>query len=201
METRTIRGLAVLLPGEDPEDLEPIDGLPRDSATVNERIVIGDAWTRAHLTGVVVNRCWLVNADLASVRLEGVTLDRCVLRGCTLVGANLTDATLKNVIFENCRLDYATFSNVRASGPVAFLGCSLAEATLDRCKLTSTVFDGCKLAATTFEACDLRGADMRGNDLSKTVGITSLRGATLSPEQLPGVTEAIIHELDLKIKA
>lgn len=180
METRTIRGLAVLLPGEDPEDLEAVDGLSRDGAAVNEHIVTGDSWTRAHLTDVVVNRCWLVNADLSSIRLEGVTLDRCVLRGCTLVGANITDATLKNVIFENCRLDYATFSNVRASAPVAFLGCSLAD--------------------TTFEASDIRGADLRGNDLSTIVGITSLRGATLSSEQLSGLTEAFIHDLDLKVK-
>ncbi|MQA27598.1 MAG: hypothetical protein GEU94_19535 [Micromonosporaceae bacterium] len=201
MKTRTIRDLTILLPGEDPADLEPLDAPPRDDEAIARRLITGQAWTRAHITSATLSGCWLINADLSAMVFESVTLDRCVLRGATLIGARLADVTLKNVIFENCRLDYATFHNTRTTGPTAFLGCSLTETTLEHCKLTQAAFDGCKLAGTTLDATDLRSADLRGNDLSTIAGITCLRGATVSEDQLPSITDALARDLELRIKA
>lgn len=201
MDTRKIRDLTVLLPGDDPEDLDSISDIPKDKTTVAGRVIEGDVWTRTELAGCTISRCWFINADLSSIDYTKVTLDRCVLRGCTLIGAHLTETTFKNVIFENCRFDFATLTAVRTAGPVAFIGCSLTETVFDRCKLTTVSFDGCKLNAPTFTHCDMRGTDLRGNDLSKTIGVTtSLRGATISDDQMIHLTEAIIRELELTIK-
>ncbi|HCT77612.1 MAG TPA: hypothetical protein DGG94_19760 [Micromonosporaceae bacterium] len=201
VDTRKVRELAILLPGDEPDDLDPIDGIPKDKTTVAGRLISGEAWTRVKLTGCTITRCWLVNADLASIDFTEVTFDRCVFRGCSLIGAHLTESALKNVIFENCRLDYATFTTVRTTGPVAILGSSLTETVFDRCKLNALVVDSCKLNAPTFTACDMRGTDLRGNDLSKTIGVTtSLRGSILSEDQVIGFTEAVTRELELTIK-
>jgi len=201
VDTRKVRDLTILLPGEEPEDLDPVDGTPHDRTNVSARLIQGDVWVRARLEGGTIARSWFTNADLASIDLTGTTLDRCFLRGCSLIGAHLADVTLKNVIFENCRLDYATLTTVRAAAPVAFLGCSFTETALNRCKLTLVAFDGCKLNAPTFAACDMRGADLRGNDLSKTIGVTtSLRGCIISESQVAGFIDAVTRELDLTIK-
>lgn len=202
VDTRTIRDLAILLPGEQPKDLEPVGAVPKEKAVIAARLVEGDSWTRARLIDCTITRCWVVNADLTSTEfIAGTVLDRCVLKGCTLIGAHLIQATLKNVIFENCRFDYATLNTVRAIGPVGFIGCSMTETVFERCKLSSSVFDGCKLNAPTFTECDMRGADMRGNDLSKTVGVTtSFRGAVIAEDQMPGFTEAVTRDLELNIK-
>lgn len=200
MDTRALRDLAVLLPGEDPDDLDQLDGPPCEGSALAERLVTGDAWTRAQLVKMNISRSWFVNADLASCRFDSVTLDRCVLNGCTLVGAQWNDVTLKNVVFENCRIDYATFTDIRTVASVALIGCSLTEATFTRCKLGVAAFDGCRLTATSFEASDLRGADLRGNDLSSVTGIESLRGAIVSDDQLPGLIEAVVSDLDLSVR-
>jgi uncharacterized protein YjbI with pentapeptide repeats len=107
---------------------------------------------------------------------------------------------MKNVLFEHCRLDSVTFDQVRATGPTAFVGCSLSETLFARCGLGAVTFDGCKLTSVTFESADLRVADLRGNDLSTLVGIGWLHGAVISSDQLPGLTEALIRDLDLIVK-
>ena len=201
METRTIRQTTVVLPCQEADDLEPCDAPPPNGTAISGRAVKADSWTRAILTSVTIARTRFTNADLSSARFDGVSWDRCSLRGCTLVGAHLEGGTLKNVIFENCRLDYATLSKIRATGPVAFLGCSMTETMINRCQFSGAVFDACKLTDTEFDSTDLRGADLRGNDLSNLVGVQSLRQTILSPGQLAGLTEATVRELALTLKS
>lgn len=148
MDTRTLRQLAVLLPGEEPDELDHTEQPPRDGANLTERLVTGETWSRAQLARVTVSRSWLVDADLASSRFDGVTLDRCVLKGCTLVGSQWTGATFKNVMLENCRLDYATFTDLRAVAGVALIGCSLVETVFSRSKLNVLAVDGSRLTST-----------------------------------------------------
>jgi uncharacterized protein YjbI with pentapeptide repeats len=202
METRKIRDLEILLPGEDADELELVDFIPAEKAVIAARQITGDMWSRMRIIDATITRCWFVNADLASSEfIGGTVLDRCVLKGCTFVGAHLTEVVLKNVIFENCRFDYATLTLLRAAGPIAFTGCSFTETVFDRCKLTPAVFDGCKLNAPSFVACDLRGADFRGNDLAKTIGVTtSFRGTVISEDQFVAFTEAVTRELELTVK-
>lgn len=201
VDTRKIRDLVILLPGDEPEDLDAVDSIPADKSIVAGQVVERDVWTRTKLTGCTITRSWLINADLSTIDYSEIAFDRCVFRDCSLMGARLSESTLKNVIFENCRFDYATLTTVRATGPVVFLGCSLTETMFDRCKLGTAVFDGCKLSAPIFKSCDLRGADLRGNDLSKVIGVTtSLHGSVISEDQFVAFTEAVTRELELTIK-
>lgn len=200
MDTRTIRRIAVTLPGDEPEDLDSYETVPADGATVAGATISGDIWARATLTGVRVSRTWLVNADLSGTRIEVGAWDRVAARGCTLVGATLHGVSMRNVLFENCRLDYATLDKIRATGPVAFLGCSLTDTQLTGCQLPDAVFDGCRFANTQLDGTDLRGADLQGNDLAGLVGISSIEGATIGYEQLSALTSAVVRDFDLTIR-
>ncbi|MGH3648904.1 MAG: pentapeptide repeat-containing protein [Micromonosporaceae bacterium] len=200
MEARTVHDLTVLLPGEDPDELDLAHQPPRTGETVARQCVTGSAWARASIHDAVVTNSWLINADLSAARFARITFDRCVLRGCSLVGTHLAESAFKNVIFENCRLDYATVDNARSAGPVAFIDCSFTETDLRQCSLRHSVFTGCRLDATSFGDCDLRDADLRENDLTQLSGAVSLRGAILAEEQLPALTEALVRDLELKIR-
>lgn len=197
MNTRTVRDTTLLLPGDERETLDAAGTPPHDGATVADRLISGDAWVRATLDRVTITRSHMINADLSSTHIIDNKWDRCVLRGCTLIGANLAGGMFKNIIFDNCRFDYAVLDHIRATGPVAFLGCALTETTFSHCTFNAVIFDGCKIAAALFDSTDLRGADLRGNDLSAVAGIPSLRGAIVSEEQIPDLTNALIHDLAL----
>ena len=119
--------------------------------------------------------------------------------GCTFVGADVHTVTLRDVIFENCRLDYATLHRVKTTGPVAFVGCSLTEATFAASTLSTAVFDDCKFSGLSFSESDLRGADLPGNDLSGLTSATALRGATLSDAQVPALANLVLRELAMTI--
>lgn len=190
----------LLLPGDDLDDSDPYDVVPAQGTTVSGCTVTGDSWIRAELIAVKITRTYITNADMSSARFTTVSWDRCHLRGCSLIGAHFDAGSMKNVIFENCRLDYAAFDQIRAIGPVAFLDCSMTETTLIRCQLTDAIFDGCKFSSTQLDAVDLRGADLRDNDLSGLTGISSLRGALLAREQLPSLTEAVVHDFGLTVR-
>src|SRR4051812_8287690 len=129
MNARTIRDTTLLLPGDENETFDAAGAPPPNGASVADRLVSGDAWTRATLNKVTITRSRMTNADLSSTRVIDNKWDRCELRGCTLIGANLGGGTFKNVIFDNCRLDYAVLDRIRATGPVAFVGCVLTETT------------------------------------------------------------------------
>lgn len=199
MQIRAIRDTKVALPGDEPEDLEPFDQLPRDGESIIERVISGETWTRGTLDGLVLRRSWLTGADLNAATFANATLDRCVLTGCSLVGTTFDTVTAKDVIFDNCRLDYATFERFRSAGPVAFVGCSLTETAFNASTLTAAVFDNCRLAGVSFDGSDMRGADLRGNDLAGLTGATALRGAVLAESQLPALTDVLVFELSIKV--
>jgi uncharacterized protein YjbI with pentapeptide repeats len=199
MQFRAVRDTKVTLPGEEPDDLEPLDRLPREGESITERVISADAWVRGNLTGLTLRRSWLTGADLSSATFANATLDRCVLTGCSLVGATFDRVSAKDVVFDNCRLDYATFARFKTAGPVAFVGCSLTETEFSASALTAAVFDNCKLAGVTFDSCDLRGADLRGNDIAGLTAATGLRGVVLAEWQLPALTEVLVSELSIKL--
>ncbi|MBB5866696.1 uncharacterized protein YjbI with pentapeptide repeats [Allocatelliglobosispora scoriae] len=200
MDVRKIRETTIALLDE-PDLLDPVAGVPRHHQAVSEAVISGDVWARAELVGVSVSRSWFLDADLSSAKFEGGAFDRCVFRRCSMIGMRWDGLAAKDVIMENCRLDYAFLAEIKTTGPIAFLGCSLTDTTIKDGKLGRALFDCCKLAGVTFDGPDLRGADLRGNDISGLTGATALRGVTLSAAQIPTLTELLLQELNIKIKS
>lgn len=201
MRTRTVRDTEITLPSDDTAVLDPVTAVPRPGERVSDRLLAGGAWARATIADTMISHCWLTDADLNATTLTNVTIERCVITGSTLQGAHWDTVTLKDVVFEKCRFDYATLTNLTTRGPVAFLGSSFIETTFADCTMTRAVFDTCRLGGLELERCTLRGADLRGNDLAGLAAATVLHGVTLSADQLPALTQRIVHELDITVTA
>ncbi|MDT5037714.1 MAG: hypothetical protein QOE03_2899 [Micromonosporaceae bacterium] len=209
--------LRVLIPDLDPRDLDATADPPDDD--LDEAMVDGADWSgrtlagagirRSHLLGVTLTDatwrnvrlygCRFDRVDFSGSRLDGLTIERCEFVGCRMTGVQLADSTLKNVVFDDCRLDYAGLADVRASGPVAWAGCTLANAVLTDCRLPAAVFADCRLAGLELNDCQLGGADLRGNDLSGISGLLSLREATVAASQLGDLAALAVRELDITV--
>jgi uncharacterized protein YjbI with pentapeptide repeats len=217
MDTRTVHGTAILLPGLDPDDLTEVAEPPEGSELV-EALVTDVPWTaweaeddisRSRFTGtglvnaafspITIRGCRFERVDLSGSRWRDVTLERTVFQGCRLLGAHLTGVTAKDVIFEDCRLDYATLERFRTTGPTAFIDCTLAETTVARSAMPQAIFDGCRLTGTELIECDLHDTDLRGSDLSTVIGLLSLAGATVTPDQLAELINPLVHHLRLQV--
>ncbi|MEU3572198.1 pentapeptide repeat-containing protein [Kitasatospora sp. NPDC036755] len=147
---------------------------------------------KARLDSVEFDTC-----DLATARIADSKLSRVTFRNCKIMGVGLTGVALDNVLFENCKLDYATFEQVRATGPVAFSKCVLTEASFTGCDLTGAVLDACALRLTEFGRGKYQGLDLRGNDLTSLRGVAHLTKVVIDRAQQSELAEALIAELDV----
>jgi uncharacterized protein YjbI with pentapeptide repeats len=215
METRTVRNVNVLLPDLD-HDLTEVAEPPDDELA--EVLVTEGSWagwqaeddirgsrfagvelTNAAFQAMTIGGCRFEQVDLSGSRWRDVTLDRTVLTGCRLLGAHLTTVTVKDVIFEDCRLDYATLDRLRTTGPTAFIGCTFAEATFSRTTMPHAILDGCQLAGTELIDCDLQDTDLRGSDLTAVIGLPSLAGAKVAPDQLAELIDPLVRHFRIQV--
>ncbi|WP_344156756.1 pentapeptide repeat-containing protein [Kribbella yunnanensis] len=217
MEIREVREARSLMPVIDEMDLTEVDALT--GAAIREAAVGGIDATRLRLEdvtivgsrfvgtrladalweGVVMSGSVFDGVDLSSARVDGGKLDRVHFRGCQLSGLSLSGVACENVIFGDCRLDYATFDTVRTAGALGFVNCSMSETSLVGCRWDKAVIDGCRLSGLELDHCDLRGSDLRGNSLATVRGVGSLRGVTLTADQLADLTAALVADLEIRI--
>ncbi|MGW6821194.1 pentapeptide repeat-containing protein [Streptomyces sp. NPDC055005] len=169
-----------------------------DTQLVTGRIA-GIRAKRVEFEAVNLHGVEISDSDLGSARWTGSKLTRVHVRDCKLMGASLDGLVLDDVLFEGCRLDFATFEKVRATGPVAFIGCVLTEATFTDCDLSDAVFTDCTLRLTEFGTGRYRNTDLRENDLSAIRGVANLAKIRIDPGQQSDLAEALVNELDMTL--
>ncbi|AZK95635.1 MULTISPECIES: pentapeptide repeat-containing protein [Streptomyces] len=147
-----------------------------------------------NLHGVEIN-----SSDLGSARWSRSKLTRVRFHDCKVMGAALDGMVLDDVLFEKCRFDYAGFENVRADGPVAFVGCAFTEAVFTDCDLSGAVFSDCGLRLTEFGGGRYRDTDLRGNELSQIRGVANLAKVRIESGQQTDLAQALVHELGITI--
>ncbi|MFB7178584.1 pentapeptide repeat-containing protein [Streptomyces sp. NPDC056257] len=154
---------------------------------------------RVELEAVNLHGVEITGSDLGSARWTESKLTRVHIRDCKLMGAALDGLVLDDVLFEGCKFDFATFEKVRTTGPVAFIGCVLTEATFTDCDLSDAVFTDCTLRLTEFGTGRYRNTDLRENDLSAIRGVANLAKVRIDPGQQSDLAEALVGELDITI--
>jgi uncharacterized protein YjbI with pentapeptide repeats len=119
-----------------------------------------------------------INSVLAGVTVHGAGLRQVAFRGCKLTGVNLRGATLTEVSFENCLLSDVDFGG----------------ATLRRC-----TFPGAQLRETDLSHVTLDQVDLRGAELGLILTPDSLRGATISTDQLVAVAPLLAEQAGIVV--
>lgn len=220
MDRLTIRNTVAELPFFDPDtELTPTDSLDSKdmtSAFIYEgahlrsldlnavKLITGRVRdvhaARAEFTGVRMDSVEFSGCDFSSLSWTDSKLTRVRFTNCKMLGAELTGLTLDNVVFANCKLDYAALNSIKASGPVVFFGCSLAEAELESCDLSTTAFDGCSLRLTEFGRGTYERCDLRENDLSAVRGVSNLSRVVIDRGQVIQLAEALVTDLQIDFR-
>jgi uncharacterized protein YjbI with pentapeptide repeats len=146
----------------------------------------------AHVRSVEFAQCELNSLHWANGRIS-----RTRFNSCKLLGARFHNVSLDHVVFSDCKMEYSTFDQLRASGPIIFLRCSFRESEFNRCDLTGALFDRCDLALTSFRSGRYAQCDLRGNKLSLITGAQHLRHVIIDRMQLIDLAEALAVELDV----
>lgn len=163
--------------------------------------------------------CELDGADLTEGRFEGSRWTECRLERVRGVGAQLADASLLDSRLTEPRLGAvaaygSSWRRVQVlGGKIDFLnlrGATLREVTFEDCvlvepdfadaTLTDVSFEGCTLTAPQWSQASLTRVDLSGSRLVAPLGLTSLRGATISRVQLVELADAFADQLGIRVR-
>lgn len=172
------------------------------------------------LTGVRIVECELLDVALEEVALTGATVAETRLRrlasphlaaprstwraaeilGSRLGVAELYESGLAEVRVADSKMDLVNLRGASVTD-VELRGCTITELDLGGAKVRRL-----RVADTGISTLDLSGAslehvDLRGARLERIIGLTGLRGATISPEQLVELAPALAEHLGLDVRA
>jgi uncharacterized protein YjbI with pentapeptide repeats len=167
-------------------------------ATVKESVLAGVDLSGRRLGGFRAVDVRFESCDLAGTVLEGASLTRVSFVRCRMTGTVLSGAQLQDVQLLDCSANMLALRMAQASR-VLLTGSSLREADLYEAVLESTRIEHCDLSSADVSGVTAPGLDLRGSTLDALVGLSSLRGAVISTEQLFGIAHALAGELGLVV--
>jgi uncharacterized protein YjbI with pentapeptide repeats len=165
--------------------------------------VTGCRLTGAVFTGAAIDRLRLVDTVVEDCELSGLVLTRSALnrvefRRCRMSGLIASGAELTDVLFADCKLDDA---NLRMTTWERSLldGCVMTGSDFQEANLTTTRFGGCDLTGVNFTKVRLSGVSLAGSTLTDIGGADSLRGVTITGEQVVPLAFAMFATMGIRI--
>jgi len=184
--------------GADAGAQQSFDGGVRDFDITASRLravrLTGAVLEGGRWADVVVEDC-----ELSGMTLEGTTWARVAFRGCRMSGMVAIGVKAVDVMFTDCRIDAANFRG-SAFERCAFDGCDLARADFYGARLAPGAMRRCSLVEADFSKAQCEGLDLRGSDLSGVIGAASLRGCTITPEQMVPLGLALVASLGVRVE-
>jgi uncharacterized protein YjbI with pentapeptide repeats len=186
-------------------DYESIDLVDRDLA--------GQSAESATFASCRIERCRMDGLDLRGSRIaeslladndathvdvtDSVWRDTLVAGGrfgaLTASGAAWTDVRLRGI-----KLDYLDLSGAKLSG-VVFEACAIGELELAEADLRTVRFEASSVDVLDAASARFTDVDLSGAKLRTIGGIASLKGATISPEQLIDVAPLLARHLGIVV--
>lgn len=175
------------------------------SGVVAKSLTIKDTrFEQIAMTGCELRDCWLddvviYNCDISANKLPKLSVDRAVFKSTRLSGIQLHESVLKDVSFVDCKLDLANFRFAKLKN-VIFDSCVLTEADFAGATFNNVSFDNCELDKADFSNTKCTKLDLRGSSIVDVIGISSLKGAIVSPEQLISLAPQLAAEIGLVVE-
>ncbi|WP_194846464.1 pentapeptide repeat-containing protein [Mumia zhuanghuii] len=174
------------------DDLVPsaeLDGLVFRGLTVDS----------ADLSGSRVRESLFECVNVAVLRAPRATLRDVRIEGGRIGSADLYDGVWESVRVSGCKL---SFVNLRGAElrDVAFTDCVIDELDLVNASASRVSFTGCTIARLDVQHTTSTHVDLRGAELREIVGVTSLRGVTISPLQLSLLAPLLADTLGITVE-
>ncbi|MGA8116930.1 MAG: hypothetical protein WCA46_25120 [Actinocatenispora sp.] len=138
------------------------------------------------------------HADLSNAAWSRLTARRVELTSCRATGWRVAFDLAWDLYVGDTGLNYATIELGKVKGLVVFERCAFRDVRIGG-DLSHVLFLDCDLAGAEFLATRALGCDLRTSRLAGARGLLSLRGATVSGDQVVSVAEQLAVEVGLRI--
>lgn len=159
---------------------------------------------RCRVDGLTMRRarivdCWIADANGASVDLADSTWRDSQMTGGRLGAAILAGAKWNGIQLRGVKLGYLSLAGARLAD-VVFEDCEIGSLDASSAQLRSVAFVGCSVQELNVLEATLSKVDLSRSTLRSVIGVDSLRGAILSPEQLIDLAPMLAAQLGIEVR-
>lgn len=159
---------------------------------------------RCCLDGVALPRARFVDSLIAGVYGASVDFTDSTWRDSHLSGGRLGALTLAGATWTGIRVQGSKLGFMSLAGArlehVAFEGCEIGVLDARFADLRSVTFIDCTVDELNIAGATLSRVDLSGARLRSLVGVESLKGAIVSPEQLQDLAPLLASRLGLEVR-
>lgn len=165
-----------------------------DSVLENMGLVDSD------LSAVSVLTSWLRGLNAPHLQAPRSAWRQVMVEGSRIGAAELYEAVFDTVMLRGCKLDLVNLRGARLTD-VVLDSCTIGELDLTAASVRRLQLRSCDVDVLILSQASLAHADLRGCRLRQLVGLDSLRGAVISPEQLTDLAPSFAEQLGLSVLA
>jgi len=165
--------------------------------------IVGTELRGVTLTAANLHRCTLTDVRLVECELSGAMFTesqwlRVEVLNCRMSGVVVSQSRLRHVRFVEDKLDGADFRIVNAER-VVFDQCAMPDADFYDARLQSVSFAGCDLRRAHMSGVVVRELRLHGSQLEGLRGASSLRGASITFDQVLPLALGLFNELGITV--
>jgi uncharacterized protein YjbI with pentapeptide repeats len=166
--------------------------------SVSESLLMKVDFTQVTVPKFDVTDCDFRACNFTASKFPESSWHRVSIDGARCSGLQITNGILKNVDFKNCKLEMVNFRFSRLEN-VAFEDCVINDVDFYDAQLKNVEFVNCTINKVTFASARMISVDISKSNVEGINGINSLRGVTMSYDQLMQLAPAFAAEAGIKI--
>lgn len=143
--------------------------------------------------------CTFKGCDFTATKFINASWHVALIEATRCSGLQMTDGSIKNVKFINSKLELVNFRFSRLEN-VVFEDCILDDADFNDAKLKNVEFNNCTIKKISFKGARMLNVDLSSSEIEGIGGAASLKGATISYDQLMQLGPLLAAEAGIKIK-
>ncbi|MBH2007316.1 pentapeptide repeat-containing protein [Candidatus Saccharibacteria bacterium] len=170
-----------------------------DGKSITESVIKSTDLSGVDVSRFDISDCVLKDCSFTVTRLPESSWHRVSIDGGRCSGLQLNNSTLKNVIFTNSKLEFVNFRFSKIE-KVAFENCALDDVDFLEAQLKDVRFSNCTINNITFAQARMKNVDLSESTVEGIKGVNSLKGATISHEQLIQLSPYFATEAGIRVK-
>ena len=191
----------------------------RDDDTLSEASIDSESFTGLKLKQLHISESLLVKSDFSHIAIEHLDVLDVALKGCNFTaskfpnsswhvalidgarcsGTMMSNSVFKNVTFKNSKLELVNFRFSRFEN-IVFEGCTIDDADFYNATLKNVEFINCTINSVTFASARMSNVDISKSHIEGIKGVNSLKGVTISYDQLMQLAASLADEAGIKVK-
>jgi uncharacterized protein YjbI with pentapeptide repeats len=155
-------------------------------------------FSQVHVARFDVLDCVFDSCNFTTSKFPESSWHRVLVNGARCSGLQMTNGIIRNVRFKNCKLEMVNFRLSRLEN-VIFEDCVIDDVDFYDAKLKNIEFINCSINEITFASARMVHVDISKSTVEGIRGINSLKGVSISYDQLMQLAPAFATEAGLKV--